>query len=128
MNYPPGLMAGLCHASQELDRSDRLKHGGGIIKDLMARTWTWKGCHRRSLSGRSGSVRVNGFWGRRQRPAGGAVRRFVEFITVNVRNPNTRAVYARAVGDFFARLDERSVSLERVALLPSMPSMEGGRS
>jgi len=27
--------------------------------------------------------------------------RFVEFFTANIRNPNTRAAYARAVGDFF---------------------------
>lgn len=43
-----------------------------------------------------------------------ASRRFFEFFTANIRNANTRAAYARAVGDFFAWLDERGVSLERV--------------
>ena len=42
-----------------------------------------------------------------------AGRRFVEFFTANIRNPNTRAAYARAVGDFFAWLEERNVTLER---------------
>src|SRR5262245_61368871 len=43
-----------------------------------------------------------------------ANRRFLEFFTANIRNANTRAAYARAVGDFFNWLDERGVSLERV--------------
>ena len=30
-----------------------------------------------------------------------AHRRFLEFFTANIRNRNTRASYARAVGDFF---------------------------
>ena len=30
-----------------------------------------------------------------------AARRFIEFFTANIRNPNTRAAYARAVMDFF---------------------------
>ena len=29
-----------------------------------------------------------------------ASRRFVEFFTANIRNPNTREAYARAVGRF----------------------------
>ena len=35
--------------------------------------------------------------------AGGdkAARRFIEFFTANIRNPNTRAAYARSVSDFF---------------------------
>ena len=43
-----------------------------------------------------------------------AGRRYVEFFTANIRNPNTRAAYARAIGDFFAWLDERGVTLDRV--------------
>jgi site-specific recombinase XerD len=43
-----------------------------------------------------------------------AGRRFVEFFTANIRNANTRAAYARAIGDFFAWLEERGVTLERV--------------
>ena len=30
-----------------------------------------------------------------------AAIRFIEFFTANIRNPNTRAAYARAVSDFF---------------------------
>lgn len=30
-----------------------------------------------------------------------AVRRFVEFFTATIRNPNTRAAYARAVSAFW---------------------------
>ncbi len=41
-----------------------------------------------------------------------AGRRFVEFFTANIRNANTRAAYARAVGDFFAWLEDRGVTLE----------------
>jgi hypothetical protein len=29
-----------------------------------------------------------------------AIRRFVEFFTANIRNPNTRAAYARAIRRF----------------------------
>jgi hypothetical protein len=29
-----------------------------------------------------------------------AALRFLEFFTVNIRNPNTRAAYARSTGDF----------------------------
>lgn len=43
-----------------------------------------------------------------------AGRRFIEFFTANIRNPNTRVAYARAVGGFFAWLEERGVTLERV--------------
>jgi site-specific recombinase XerD len=43
-----------------------------------------------------------------------AGRRFIEFFTANIRNANTRAAYARAVGEFFAWLEERGVILERV--------------
>ena len=45
---------------------------------------------------------------------GRAGRRFVEFFTAHVRNPNTRAAYARTRADFFAWLDERGVTLERI--------------
>src|SRR3954468_20893026 len=31
----------------------------------------------------------------------GAAKRFIEFFTANIRNPNTRSSYARAVSDFF---------------------------
>jgi len=35
--------------------------------------------------------------------------RFVEFFTANIRNKNTRAAYAKAVGQFFAWCDQRGV-------------------
>jgi hypothetical protein len=37
-----------------------------------------------------------------------AGRRFVEFSTGNIRNRDTRAAYARAVGDFFAWLEDHA--------------------
>ena len=36
--------------------------------------------------------------------------RFVEFFTVNIRNPNTRRAYHRAVLDFFNWLQEKKVT------------------
>lgn len=38
-----------------------------------------------------------------------AVRRFVEFFTATIRNPNTRAAYARAVGCFLDWCDSRGI-------------------
>jgi site-specific recombinase XerD len=44
-----------------------------------------------------------------------ASRRFFEFFTANIRNPNTRAAYYRAVVGFFAWLDVRGLrDLERI--------------
>jgi site-specific recombinase XerD len=43
-----------------------------------------------------------------------ASKRFVEFFTANIRNPNTRAAYARSVGAFFLWLEERGIRLEDV--------------
>ena len=40
-----------------------------------------------------------------------ASRRFVEFFTANIRNPNTRAAYARAVTLFAAWCDDNHLSL-----------------
>ena len=36
-------------------------------------------------------------------------KRFVEFFTANIRNPNTRDAYGRAVRDFFAWCDEHGI-------------------
>lgn len=52
-------------------------------------------------------VSVPGLIGRAGKPA---ARRFVEFFTVNIRNPNTRAAYGRAAGAFLAWCEERSIS------------------
>lgn len=43
-----------------------------------------------------------------------AARRFVEFFTANIRNPNTRQAYARAVSQFFDWCQERSIALHEV--------------
>lgn len=40
-----------------------------------------------------------------------AARRFVEFFTANIRNPNTRQAYARAVNHFFHWCEQRSIAL-----------------
>ena len=43
-----------------------------------------------------------------------AVRRFLEFSTANIRNRNTRADYARAVGQFLAWCQARGLALRQV--------------
>lgn len=43
-----------------------------------------------------------------------ASRRFVEFFTANIRNPNTRQAYARAVMDFCAWCEERGLDLHQL--------------
>lgn len=43
-----------------------------------------------------------------------AERRFVEFFTANIRNPNTRTAYGRAVGRCFRWCDEREITLDQV--------------
>jgi integrase/recombinase XerD len=45
------------------------------------------------------------------REGGKASTRFLEFFTVNIRNPNTRLAYAKAVGQFLAWCDERRQGL-----------------
>jgi integrase/recombinase XerD len=40
-----------------------------------------------------------------------AVKRYWEFFAANIRNRNTRAAYARALGDFFGWCDDRGVDL-----------------
>jgi site-specific recombinase XerD len=44
-----------------------------------------------------------------------AARRFVEFFTATIRNRNTRAAYAQAVGQFCAWCDQRALTLERIS-------------
>ena len=43
-----------------------------------------------------------------------AAERFIEFFTANIRNPNTRLSYARAVGPFLSWCDARGVTLEQI--------------
>jgi integrase/recombinase XerD len=40
-----------------------------------------------------------------------AGKRFVEFLTATIRNGNTRAAYARAIGDFFAWCEQHRLTL-----------------
>lgn len=46
-------------------------------------------------------------------PSSGAKRRFIEFFTAHIRNPNTRRAYARAAGEFALWCE--SVGLHRLA-------------
>jgi integrase/recombinase XerD len=41
-------------------------------------------------------------------------RRFLEFFTANIRNPNTRLAYARAVAQFLAWCEERGATLRDI--------------
>ena len=43
-----------------------------------------------------------------------AGRRFVEFFTANIRNPNTRTAYARAAARFLDWCDERHIGLTQI--------------
>jgi site-specific recombinase XerD len=43
-----------------------------------------------------------------------ASKRFLEFFTANIRNPNTRLSYMRATGAFLAWCDERGLELRQV--------------
>src|SRR5260221_7131983 len=43
-----------------------------------------------------------------------AARRFVEFFTATIRNRNTRAAYAHAVGQFFQWCERRGVELTAI--------------
>lgn len=44
-----------------------------------------------------------------ERAGKSAGKRFFEFFTAEIRNPNTRRAYARAAGEFFAWCEERSL-------------------
>ena len=43
-----------------------------------------------------------------------AEKRFFEFFTANIRNPNTRRAYGRAVADFCAWCDDHGVALQQI--------------
>lgn len=60
-----------------------------------------------------------------------AGRRFVEFFTAQIRNPNTRAAYAQAVGRFLHWCEERGLSLqtlEPVAVAAYVEELGAARS
>jgi site-specific recombinase XerD len=44
----------------------------------------------------------------------GAAKRFFEFFTANIRNPNTRAAYAQAVAQFLQWCEARGIALHRI--------------
>lgn len=48
------------------------------------------------------------------REGGKATTRFLEFFTANIRNPNTRVSYMRAIGSFLAWCEERGASLHQI--------------
>lgn len=54
-----------------------------------------------------------------------ASRRFVEFFTANIRNPNTRRAYARAVADFCLWCDARGFRLEQLDPVTVAAYIEG---
>ena len=43
-----------------------------------------------------------------------ATRRFIEFFTANIRNPNTRAAYARAVAQFLDWAEKHRLNLKGI--------------
>ncbi len=43
-----------------------------------------------------------------------ATQRFIEFFTANIRNPNTRLSYMRAITPFLAWCEERDISLHQI--------------
>ena len=43
-----------------------------------------------------------------------ASERFFEFFTANIRNPNTRRAYARAIGGFFVWCQDRDIGLRQI--------------
>ena len=43
-----------------------------------------------------------------------AAKRFIEFFVVNIRNPNTRAAYYRALRKFAEWCEERGLQLETI--------------
>ena len=47
-------------------------------------------------------------------PGEAATKRFVEFFTANIRNPNTRVAYSRAVTGFFEWCERRGIGLSQV--------------
>jgi hypothetical protein len=51
-----------------------------------------------------------------------AAWRFIEFFTANIRNKNTRAAYAKAVGQFFQWREARRINqLDQIRPVPLRP-------
>jgi site-specific recombinase XerD len=55
----------------------------------------------------------------------GAAKRFFEFFTANIRNPNTRAAYAQAVAQFLRWSEERGLSLATIEPIAVAAYIEG---
>lgn len=54
-----------------------------------------------------------------------AAERFLEFFAANLRNPNTRLAYARAVRNFFRWTEERGLGLSGIRPLHVATYREG---
>lgn len=57
-----------------------------------------------------------------------AARRFIEFFTANIRNPNTRAAYARAVWQFLEWTEERRLPRQNLNPIFASAYIEGIQS
>ena len=61
-----------------------------------------------------------------------AARRFLEFFTATIRNPNTRAAYARAAAAFLAWCEERGITdlrqVQPVVVAAYVEQLTGERS
>ncbi len=61
-----------------------------------------------------------------------AARRFVEFFTVNIRNPNTRAAYGRAAAAFLYWCERQGISsladVQPMQIAAYIEQLEGQRS
>ncbi len=54
-----------------------------------------------------------------------AARRFIEFFTATIRNPNTRRAYAKAVGGFFGWCERHGLSLAHIEPVHVAAYIEG---
>src|SRR3954470_23129198 len=55
----------------------------------------------------------------------GAARRFFEFFTANIPNPNTRAAYAQAVAQFLRWAEGRGLTLKAIEPIAVAAYVEG---
>jgi site-specific recombinase XerD len=86
------------------------KHEGGLIK---------KSDHEAAEIVQSGLPAVVMVVGKK------APLRFIEFFTAEIRNPNTRRAYHRAVCDFFGWCEKRGLELERIGPVHVAAYIEG---
>src|ERR687893_473963 len=58
----------------------------------------------------------------------GAAKRFFEFFTAHIPNPNTRAAYARAVAQFLRWAEQRGLTPRRFDAIPAAASGAGPKA